>query len=83
MAKILLYRYVDADEIKTSYPIINLGNVEINKNEDENIELYVMDDYGNILDGKSGSETGSRILAVISAMHKVSKDDIGFNALVK
>ena len=45
-------RYEYNGETRVSYPIIKFGNdVEINKNKDADIELYVMDDSGNIMDG--------------------------------
>ena len=37
----------------------------INKNDNPAIELFVMDDSGNIMDGTPGNESGSRILAII------------------
>ncbi|MGB4470294.1 MAG: IPT/TIG domain-containing protein, partial [Tepidanaerobacteraceae bacterium] len=58
-------RYTVEGETRVSYPIVKFGDVEINKNKNSAIELFVMDDNGNIMDGTPGSESGNRILAII------------------
>ena len=62
-----VYKYVYNEETRTSYPTVSFGDVAIDKNQNDKIELYVMDDKGNIMDGTPGSEIGTKILAVIPA----------------
>ena len=52
-------RYAVGDETRVSYPIIKFGDVAINKNDNPAIELFVMDDSGNIMDGTPGNESGA------------------------
>ncbi len=77
-----VYKYVYNEETRASYPIVRFGDVTINKNENDNIQLYVMDDKGNIMDGTPGSETGTKILAVIPADTVVPKEYIDTNVPV-
>ncbi|NLZ54115.1 MAG: cell surface receptor IPT/TIG domain-containing protein, partial [Thermoanaerobacteraceae bacterium] len=77
-----VYRYVYNEQTRASYPIVSFGDVELNKNKKDSIQLYVMDDSGNIMDGTPGSETGSKILAVIPAETVVPKEYIDTNVPV-
>ncbi|WP_213974711.1 IPT/TIG domain-containing protein [Tepidanaerobacter acetatoxydans] len=77
-----IYKYTADSTIKATYPIVSFGDVRINKNEDDNIQLYVMDDKGNIMDGSPGQETGNKILAVIPKGTPVPKEYVDTNVSV-
>ena len=75
-------RFIYNEETRVSYPIIRFGNVEINKNQQPDIELYVMDDSGNIIDGTPGNELGSKILVIIPEGTKIPKEYVDTNVSV-
>ena len=77
-----VYRYVYNEQTRASFPIVSFGDIELNKNKKDSIQLYVMDDNGNIMDGTPGNETGSKILAVIPAETVVPKEYIDTNVPV-
>ncbi|MCR4430385.1 MAG: IPT/TIG domain-containing protein [Tepidanaerobacteraceae bacterium] len=79
---ILIHRY--NDEIQgfvTRYPTIQFSNaankVVLDKNSDPNLTVYVEDSNGNILDGSTGNELGTRIVAVIPEGTEVPEAFIG------
>ena len=46
-----VYRYTENNETKTSYPSVSFNNVELNRNTDDSIQLQVLNNQGNIVDG--------------------------------
>ncbi|GAQ25736.1 IPT/TIG domain-containing protein [Tepidanaerobacter syntrophicus] len=77
-----IYKYTVDGAIKAVYPIISFGDVKINKNENSNIQLYVMDDAGNIMDGSTGQEAGTRILLTIPKDTKIPEEYVNTNVPV-
>lgn len=70
----MIHKYEDADgEDVVRYPIIKLGSIVIDKNIDNDLQVLVMDNANNVLDGSSGREVGSKILLTIPANTKVDK----------
>ncbi|WP_129599241.1 IPT/TIG domain-containing protein [Anaerophilus nitritogenes] len=66
-----VYRYIQKDAegndiVKYKYPVVNIGNqIILNKNEDPNVEIKVLDKNNNEIDGSEGNELGVRILVTI------------------
>jgi len=79
----MVYRMKDADgNIITRYPIIEIGSgIRLDKNENSDIQLIVVDDNGNIIDGSEGKESGSKILVYIPKDTQVPTSQIGKNNL--
>ena len=60
-----VYRYTENNETKTSYPSVSFNNVELNRNTDDSIQLQVLNNQGNIVDGTTGNEIGTKIRLII------------------
>ncbi|MCL6561181.1 MAG: IPT/TIG domain-containing protein, partial [Firmicutes bacterium] len=79
---ILIHRYNDENlGFVTRYPTLQFSNaankVVLDKNENPNLTFYVEDSGGNTLDGSTGSELGTRIVAVIPAGTTIPETFIG------
>ncbi|MDI3480616.1 MAG: hypothetical protein PWQ97_271 [Tepidanaerobacteraceae bacterium] len=78
----LIHRYNDESEgFVTRYPIIQFSNaankVVLDKNTNPDLRVYVEDSSGNVLDGSTGNEIGTRIVAVIPAGTEVPEAFVG------
>ena len=75
----MIHKYTDSGEDIIRYPIIRIGNIELNKNENPDIDLKVFNSLGLELDGSVGNELGSKILVYIKPETPV--DSIGKTTL--
>ena len=44
---------------------MSFNNVELNRNTDDSIQLQVLNNQGNIVDGTTGNEIGTKIRLII------------------
>lgn len=64
-------------ELKTSYPVIKLGNgVVLDKNTNKDIWIRVLNSLGNIVDGSDSNQLGSKILIKVPAGKYVQKAEV-------
>lgn len=78
-----VYEYVYGTNVGVSYPIVSFGEDKgFVLNKKNSAEFYVFDDKGEPLDGTSGNEVGSKILAVIKAGAKVPEGYLDRNVPV-
>lgn len=61
----MIHKYEENGETKVRYPIIKIGEILLDKNQDDSKKLKVIDESGNELDGSIGNEIGSKILITI------------------
>lgn len=70
----MIHKYEDVNgEDVVRYPVIKLGSVVIDKNLDNDLQVLVMDNANNVLDGSLGREVGSKILLTIPENTNVGK----------
>ncbi len=72
---LMIHKYTDPNtgEEIVRYPVIRLGNeIVLDKNQNPDLKVYVLDDNGNILDGSQGNELGTKIIAYIPEGQGVS-----------
>lgn len=60
------YRYREGEETKIKYPIIDLGGqITLNPNVDEEIDIKMFNANGNEIDGTEGNELANKILITV------------------
>lgn len=68
------------DDLKkphTSYPVILLANgIKIDKNANDKLEVTILDDKGNVLDGSEGKQLGSKMIIKIPKVGAYTNEDI-------
>ncbi|NLM12115.1 MAG: cell surface receptor IPT/TIG domain-containing protein, partial [Epulopiscium sp.] len=62
----MIHKYTDENGNQiVRYPIVQLGEITIDKNTDPDVFLKVFDAYGKELDGSSNNEIGTKILILL------------------
>lgn len=62
----MIHKYEKIDGSKVvRYPVIELGPIVIDKNQNPDIELKIFDKDGNLLDGSEGNELGTKMLVIL------------------
>ncbi|HZJ84950.1 MAG TPA: IPT/TIG domain-containing protein, partial [Syntrophomonadaceae bacterium] len=69
----LIHKYEENGKDAIRYPIIKLGNIVIDKNKDNDLQVLVLDNANNVLDGSLGKEVGTKLLITIPAGSIASK----------
>lgn len=76
-ANFTIHRFEKEGQIITRYPLIRLGEIELNKNASPDLEIFVLDKDGNILDGSTDHEIGTKIIALIPDDKLISNTSLG------
>lgn len=71
---LMIHKYTDENgEEQVVYPEIRFGNIILDKNKDEYLDIKVLNENGKILDGTKGNELGTKILITIPKGTKVTE----------
>lgn len=69
--------YADQDG-KRHYPKIQIGKkLQLDKNAESDLEMYILDKNSNVMDGSEGKQEGCRILLKIKADKEIDLSEIG------
>ncbi|SHH07466.1 IPT/TIG domain-containing protein [Thermosyntropha lipolytica DSM 11003] len=73
----MITRFEKDGEIITRYPVIRLGEIELDKNNEPGLTVYVLNKDGQILDGSKGNEIGTKIIALIPDSKNITSTSLG------
>lgn len=73
----MITRFEKDGTVITRYPVIRLGEIELDKNAEPGLQVYVLNKDGQILDGSKGNEIGTKIIAVIPKDKYITSTSLG------
>ncbi|MBO8157936.1 IPT/TIG domain-containing protein [Thermosyntropha sp.] len=73
----MITRFEKDGQIITRYPVIRIGEIELNKDIEPELQVYVLSEDGRILDGSKDNEIGTKIITVIPDSKRITSTSIG------
>lgn len=61
----MIHRFEKEGAFIVRYPIVELGEIKLDKNIEKDLTVLVLDDQGKVLDGSSDNEIGTKIIVTI------------------
>lgn len=73
----MITRFEKNGQIITRYPVVRIGEIVLDKNSEPNLQVYLLNKDGQILDGSKGNEIGTKIIAVIPDDKMITSTSLG------